>query len=208
MVRMTTEPVTTSMTASNEADQEQLATARAQGDAYGQALEALDGESGVITKRAGQYLIGFIQEQAEGLYGLAGEQLVWHEPPPEANANLQIVVADSGDGRFVPGLDVSLTVLSNEGDELIRTTLPFLWHPFLHHYGINARVPGAGPYIVRVVIEPPTFMRHDPINGRRYADRVTVEFTRQQFSLGRKRSPAAQPRDGVTPIAGADNDQS
>jgi hypothetical protein len=29
--------------------------------------------------------------------------------------------------------------------ELFTTTMSFLWHPDLYHYGTNARVPGEGP---------------------------------------------------------------
>ena len=32
--------------------------------------------------------------------------------------------------------------------------MPFLWHPYLYHYGTNAKVPGEGPYTVRVRIDP------------------------------------------------------
>ena len=88
----------------------------------------MDEESGAVTRRAGDYLVAFVQENAEGMYELA-------------------------DGRFVPGLDITLTLL--EGDrELFSTTMPFLWHPYLYHYGTNAKVPGEGPYTVRVRIDP------------------------------------------------------
>ena len=47
---------------------------------------------------------------------------------------------------------------------------------FKAYYGTNARIPGEGPYTVRVHIDPPSFMRHHPVNGKRYADPVTVVF--------------------------------
>jgi hypothetical protein len=81
--------------------------------------------------------------------------------------------------------------------------MPFLWHPYLYHYGTNARVPGEGPYTVRVRIDPPAFMRHDPVNGRRYERPVEVVFEDRGFTPGRKPSPDAQPRDGASPYAGA-----
>jgi hypothetical protein len=101
----------------------------------------------------------------------------------------------------VPDLDITLTVL--DGDrELFTTTMPFLWHPYLYHYGTNAKVPGEGPYTVRVRIDPPSFMRHDPVNGKRYADPVTVVFEDRRFTPGRKPSPDAGPRGADTTYAG------
>jgi uncharacterized protein involved in high-affinity Fe2+ transport len=198
---MTTEPTTPPMAASNEAEPDQLDVARAEGGAYARALEAMDEESGAVTRRAGDYLVAFVQENAEGMYELADGRLVWREAPEEANAHLEIAVADAADGRFVPGLDVTLTLL--EGDEeLFSTTMPFLWHPYLYHYGTNARVPGEGPYTVRVRIDPPAWMRHDPVNGKRYERPVDVEFEDRRFTPGRKPSPDAQPRGTDSPYAG------
>ena len=187
--------------ASNEADAEQLEIARAEGDAYGRALQAMDEESGSVTQRAGDYLVAFVQEDAEGMYAPDGSGgLVWYEAPEDANAHLEVAVADAGDGRFVPGLDVTLTV-EQDGRELFTTPVPFLWHPFLHHYGTNAAVPGEGPYTVRIRIEAPTYMRHDPVNGKRYAEPVEVVFADRSFRPGRKPSPDAAPRGGETGFA-------
>jgi hypothetical protein len=189
------------MEASNEAEPEQLDIARAQGGTYGQALQAMDEESGAVTQRAGDYLVAFVQENAEGMYELQDGRLVWHEAPEEANAHLEIAVADAADGRFVPGLDITLTLL--EGDrELFTTNMPFLWHPYLYHYGTNAKVPGEGPFSVRVTIGAPTFMRHDPVNGKRYEQPVHLVFDDRRFKPGRKPSPEAQPRGADTSYAG------
>ena len=198
---MTTQPHTPPMSASNEAEPDQLGVARAEGDAYAGALKAMDEESGAVTRRAGDYLVAFVQENAEGMYELEDGRLVWREAPEEANAHLEIAVADAADGRFVPALDISLTV--SDGDrELFTTTMPFLWHPYLYHYGTNAKVPGEGPYTVRVQIQAPTFMRHDPVNGKRYAEPVQVTFEDRRFTPGRKPSPDAEPR-GPTPATPA-----
>ena len=67
---MTTEPSTPPMAASNEAEPDQLDVARAEGGAYARALQAMDEESGAVTRRAGGYLVAFVQENAEGMYEL------------------------------------------------------------------------------------------------------------------------------------------
>jgi hypothetical protein len=199
---MTTDARTPPMEASNEAEPDQLKIAYAQGAAYRAALAAMNEESGATSRFAGDYLVAFVQENAEGMYSLDDGELVWHEAPEGANVHLEIAVADAADSRFVPGLDITLTVL--DGDrELFTTPMPFLWHPYLYHYGANAAVPGEGPYTVRVRIEPPTYMRHDPINGKRYAEPVDVEFPDRVFKPGRKVSPDARPRGADTSYAGA-----
>jgi hypothetical protein len=122
---MTTPPHTPPMAASNEAEPDQLGVARAEGDAYARALEVMDEESGAVIRRAGDYLVAFVQENAEGMYELADGRLVWREAPEEANAHLEIAVADAADGRFVPALDITVTLI--EGDrELFTTPMPFL----------------------------------------------------------------------------------
>lgn len=199
---MTTPAQDPPMAASNEAQPDQLKVARAEGDAYGKALASMKEESGAMMQRAGHYTVVLVQEDAEGMYMLHGDGLVWSEAPEEANAHFEVAVADATDGRFVPGLDVQITLL-REGQELWTTELPFLWRPFLYHYGGNAKVPGEGTYSVQVRIAAPTFMRHDPVNGKRYPEPVDVVFDELQVQPGRKPSPDAQPRGADTSCAGA-----
>jgi hypothetical protein len=199
---MSTPPHTPPKTPSNEADAAQLDIAGMQGDMYGKALQAMREESGAVMQRAGDYLVVLVQEDAEGMWSLDDGRLVWHEAAEVANGHLEIAVADAADGRFVPGLDITLTVL-HDGRELFTTNMPFLWHPFLYHYGTNFRMPGEGTYTVTVHIEPPTYMRHDPINGKRYAEPIDVTFADVEFHPGRKPSPEAQPRGADADTAGA-----
>lgn len=188
------------MEGSNEAQPEQLRVALQQGDAYGRAVQAMADEEGAAMARAGEYLVAFVQEKAEGMYAPADSGLEWREAPEDANAHLEVAVADGADGRFVPDLRVTVTVMDAE-EEVFTYRAPFLWHPFLYHYGFNAKVPGEGPYEVRIRIEPPEWMRHDPKNGKRYADPVEVAFADVTFETGIKPSPDAAPRGPHTPYA-------
>ncbi|GIJ26392.1 hypothetical protein Vqi01_15540 [Micromonospora qiuiae] len=190
------------MAPSNEATREQLDVARAEGDAYRRAMQAMADEEGAVMAQAGDLVIGFVNEAAEGMYALDGDRLVWQEAAQDANVHLEVAVADAGDGRFVPGLSVRLE-LTRDGVPVLATELPFLWHPFLHHYGTNAVVPDEGPYRVRVRVEPAGFMRHDPVNGRRYAEPVEVHFDDVRLTNGRKPSPDAEPRGAEAPSARA-----
>ncbi len=171
-----------------EATEEGLRLAKEAGDLYQRALHyfiehvATSGAE----QEAGNFRIGVAVEHAEPLYFLAAGQLVLAEPPYDDNAHLEVAVADAADGRFVPGLNVHVTLLDKNGHQLGTFHLPFLWHPTLYHYGANVRVPSQGTYGLRVMIDTPVFPRHDKVNGRRYAEPVVAEFSGITISPGRK----------------------
>jgi hypothetical protein len=72
------------MRPSNEVEADQLEVARAQGAAYRRALQAMDEESGAVMAEAGEYVVAFVQENAEGMYELEDGRLVWWEAPEQA----------------------------------------------------------------------------------------------------------------------------
>jgi uncharacterized protein involved in high-affinity Fe2+ transport len=133
-------------------------------------------------KRAGPYVVGYAHEEAEGMYAREDGELVWQEP--DGNIHLEISVRDGGDDRFVPGLNVFLTLLDDQGEQVGTERMPFLWHPWLYHYGKNWEIPGDGRYTLQVRIEPPEFMRHDEKNGNRYAEEVRVTFETVDLETG------------------------
>jgi hypothetical protein len=92
------------MAASNEAEPDHLEIARAEGGAYARALQAMDEESGAVTRRAGDYLVAFMQDNAEGRSELEDGRLVWREAPRRPRPP-ELAVADAANGRFVPGLN-------------------------------------------------------------------------------------------------------
>jgi Fe2+ transport protein len=169
----------------SEADPEQLRLALAQGQAYGHALEhmtttvAHDGGE----QEAGDYSVGYAVEEAEGMYEWVDGRLRWRDPNGE-NLHLEISVRDRSDGRFVPGVRVLATLIGPDGEEIGTHEQPLLWHPMIYHYGRNWAVPVDGRYTLRVNVEPPTFMRHDEVNGCRFIDPVQVEFTDVNVALG------------------------
>lgn len=162
----------------SEADATQLSLARAQGDAYGAALDHMVSSvaHGGGVQAAGDYLVGYAVEEAEGMYSWVDGELVWQDPGEE-NLHVEVAVRDAGDGRFVPGLTVTVTLVAPDGTEVGTHEQPLLWHPMIYHYGRNWTVPADGEYVVRVRIDPPRFMRHDEVNGKRFTEPVEVEFT-------------------------------
>jgi hypothetical protein len=175
---------------SDEAEKDQLKLAKKQGKAYQQTLknmtdkEAADGG----TKQADDYLVGYAVEEAEGMYYWNKEgYLVWHNPDKE-NAHVEITVTDKRDGRFIPYLDVSVSLRSSDGQEIGTHEQPFMWHSWLYHYGYNREVPSSGSYSLQATIQPPKFLRHDKQNGARYQKPVTVTLDNVKISTGQKLS--------------------
>ena len=167
------------MEKSEEADEKQLEMARSQGEQYAKALRHMVNQvadDGGAEKGAGDYIVAYAIEDAEGLYALENGELTWQEPE-EANKHIEISVRDAADNRFIPGLNVHVSLIDSQNREVGgKRRLHFLWHPWLYHYGMNWKVPKSGDYTLRVQIQAPDFMRHDEKNGRRYADDVEVTF--------------------------------
>lgn len=176
------------MQPSNEATQAQLRLAKAQGDAFGQALTTMiTDEAHGSLRPVGDYVIGYAVEDAEGMYQPHNGALQWVEPHEE-NAHVEVVVCDGADGRFIPGLTVYATIIDSSGTEIGTHQQPFLWHPWLYHYGRNWQLPGDGIYTLRIRVEAPTWGRHDQRNGQRFAGPVEVEFEQIRITTGQKQS--------------------
>ncbi|GAB3136091.1 hypothetical protein [Marisediminicola antarctica] len=130
---------------SSEATGPQLKKARAQGDAYGQAVkymvEEVAHDGGI--KQAGEYTVGYAIEEAEGLYHFKDGQLTWQNPEGE-NVHVEIAVQDTADGRFVPAVTVTASLVTPTGQELGPYEHELVWHPMLYHYARNWVVPEDG----------------------------------------------------------------
>lgn len=170
---------------SDEVDVNQILQSRTEGEAYQTSVtymaNTVANDGG--TRERGEYLVGYAQEEAEGMYQLVEEGEFEFVEPDDENCHLEIVVADAGDKRFVPYCDVSAT-FEREGTEHGPFDLPFLWHPGVYHYGSNLELPESGEYDLHVRVEPPEFGRHDEQNGDRYGETVEVTFEAVDVETG------------------------
>lgn len=176
---------------SGESSLPEIGLAKAEGAAYGAALQYLARmeASDWGEHNAGDYTVAYCIEDAEGLYHPVDGQLQWHEPREE-NCHLEISVRNAADGRFIPCLKVRATLTDADGTTIGSHEMPFLWHPWVYHYGRNWAVPHDGKYRLKVHIDEPTFARHDQKNGDRFRSAVDVEFY-VHIKTGRKISKAA-----------------
>lgn len=173
---------------SDEADRHQIAMAKKEGAAYHASLKYMAEEvadSGGM-KHAGDYIVAYAQERAEGMYMLKGEGKLDWDAPTDENCHLEISVSDAGDQRFIPYLEITATLTPENGKAVGPFEVPFVWHPGLYHYGTNIKVPGDGDYRLDIKIKPPTLMRHDEVNGKRYAKTVDVTFDKVPIKTGQE----------------------
>jgi hypothetical protein len=168
-----------------ETTQLRLHAARAQGDAYGNAFAQLraTGTTDSGEEYCGDYWIGYAVGPAMGVYEWTAAELAWREPEAE-NLHVAITVRDAGDGRFVPGLRVIVTLIDPTGNVVGSREQPLLWHPMIYHYGGNWKVEASGVHSLQVTVEPPKFMRTDVLNGDRLLAPAEVDFDSVKVDVG------------------------
>ena len=168
-----------------------LALAKGQGAALARAYDEMSrGVANQGTETVvGEYRVAYAVEYAETFWRMAGGKLVYDARPEqsaETNAHVEVAVFDALTGRFLPGLSVQVSVLDAAGRPAGTQDVPFMWHPWLHHYGRNWRVPRAGEYRLRIHVEPPAWARADRELGRRFTQPIDVVFDRVHVFTGQK----------------------
>lgn len=157
-------------------DERRQELADQQGTAYHDALQQLidtDAHVGGM-QEVQDVIVAFAVTDATGMYVQNAEtDLAWKEPD-NANAHLIIAVMDAADNRFLPYLDIDATVFSPEDEQ--EFDVPFVWHPYMFHYGRNVEIPENTPIDIRIHVDTPTFDRHDRRQGDRYTSPVEVVF--------------------------------
>jgi hypothetical protein len=169
----------------DEKQQEQLVLK--QGDAYRASYNMLMAEDPHTEAAVADYRVTASFEPAEGMYEPDVDGgLAWTTPKDGANQHLEVIVRDRRDGRFIPYLDVHLRLLDQEGTVVLDTAVPFIWHPFVLHYGVDGTIPGEGDYMPEVTIPAPRFPRHDEVRGKRYEQDVTIRLAPVHLEPGVK----------------------
>lgn len=172
-------------------EQEQEALVHDQGRAYGRSYEMLMAEDPHAEVEVDDYRVTASFEPAEGMYTTGPDTtLAWTTPREHDNQHFEVIVRDREDGRFIPELDIRLRLYagSDHGSEspVVDIPVPFIWHPFVLHYGVDGRIPGEGDYTAEVSIPAPQFNRHDQVRGRRYEHDVTVRLGPVHLKPGKK----------------------
>jgi hypothetical protein len=155
--------------------QEELA--RKQGDALIASMNLHLEELVHTVKKIDDYIVTVAFEGADGMYGVDEKgELEWNKPGKFGAMHAQIIIQDRDDKRFVPNLEISVRIFDNEGTVITESDAPFMWHPYVFHYGLETVLPDEGEYIVEVKIQKPGFARHTKNHGKRYQSTVTARL--------------------------------
>lgn len=151
-------------------------------DSYGVAQAEIEAEGGEV--EAGEYRVGYIVEPAEGWWEGDPPNLEWREPAAGETNHIEILPYDAETGLFVPYMDVELTVLDENGEEIENKPL-FPYYAEFYHYADNFSLPESGTYTLRAELGPPDFRRHGDENGegRVYENRVIAEFEEVEIDI-------------------------
>src|ERR1700694_5926975 len=138
---------------------------RLPGEAYAHTLkdmfkQANDGKTLV----SGDYFVAYALEYAEGWWLYKDDKFRYaaeNDMSGKTNAHVEVAVCDAKTKRFLHDLDVTATLFDDKGAKLGSLNEPFMWHPWLYHYGENWRVPKAGKhYKLHIHFEPPAYRRY------------------------------------------------
>lgn len=152
------------------------------GDITNVCLNAFTEELVHTVKKTHDYIVTVAFEVAEGKFVQQSDGDVdWETPEGFGNYHVEIIVQDRDDKRFVPYLDVHVRVYDADNNLVTESDAPFMWHPYLYHYGFDTPIPEEGRYTVEVQIKAPKFDRHHKSHGKRYVDDVTTRLSAVQL---------------------------
>lgn len=174
-----TTPTPRSLKTSTRATPNELELGREEGEAEEIALARVrsDGAAASGEMTAGDYIVTYLFTPPAAYYepeAIPG-RLTLHNEIQLGSAHLGVVIRDAADGRSVAGLTVSATLTGSDGTAA-PTLLPAGWYPDVNRYGENVQLP-AGPFTLRLRIEPPQYPRADSANGYRFVSVAVAEFT-------------------------------
>lgn len=169
-------------------DEDKIVSALIQGEAYNEALRIMceEVDAGEAVHKD-EFIIHLLAEEAEGMYSPKNDNSPeWKVPEKKFNKHIEIAVQDKDDYRMIPDLKIRCAIRDKDGNGLEEYEMPFLWHPFLFHYGSNVELPGEGEYTFSITIQQPQFGRHDEVNGKKYPRAVQVDIGPLHLKPGRK----------------------
>lgn len=168
----------------------QLDLAREQGEALAKTLQGMWKQANSGSEQpAGDYKVAYAVEYSEAYWHYRGNHFEYaseYEESAAKNAHVEAAPLDARTGRFLPDLQVEATLVGPDGRTVGTHAEPFMWHPWLYHYGENWRVPGSGEYRLKLRFAPPTWRRYGREAGKRFASRVESEFDHVKILSGEK----------------------
>lgn len=169
---------------------EAIDLARREGDAVDRPLLDMLRSSAVggSQVRSGDYIVAVAIKPVHGYWEARSGKLLFVRPDDSVGpvAHIDVSIRDMATGRLLPGLKVRATVLNSRKKEIDTYAMPFMWHPWMNHYGLNVPAPGPGRYTIRVRADAPAFRRYGSTALRKFNKPVDVEIRDVRFVAAEK----------------------
>ena len=141
----------------------------------------------------GDYRLGVVAQSAEP-FTVIQDGVPRRVRPSEETHHVEVVLRDAATKRFLPGADVTLSVVDGDGTVVTETSLHPMWAAY-RSYGDNVEI-APGDYTLRVDVAPPSVARHAD-----FVDRAT-EPASAEFPLSVTTEGTTIDGPSVQPIAG------
>ncbi len=165
-----------------EKRQEELA--KKLGDSLVNALNAAIEDRVHTSKRTGDYIVTVAVELADGKYERQSNgELDWETPEQYGTMHVSVFIQDRDFKQFVPYLEVSTRTYDKTGKVVNESVAPFIWNPYVYHYGYDTMFLEDGEYYIEVTIKSPKFDAEHFGHGKRYTDDVVVRMSALEISL-------------------------
>ena len=108
---------------------------------------------------SGEWTVSYIVEAAEPWFESHEGDQHFREPAEGETHHIEIIPQETGTGRIVPDVPITLQVVDADGQVVDEKELNFL-HSTFFHYANNFEVPEDGTYTLRATLGAPSFARH------------------------------------------------
>jgi len=150
---------------------------RKQGDAFIASYNLYMEELIHVVKKTDDYIVTVAFGATEGMYEMQTDKsLEWVTPEGYGFVHMSVVIQDRDDKRFVPNLEVFVRLYDNDNKLITESEAPFLWNPYVFHYGMDLTIPEEGNYTAEVTIKRPDFNRQNKDHGNKYTNDVTIRL--------------------------------
>ena len=159
--------------------------ARREGEVVDRPLSDMLHSTGVSGSEvsSGGYKVAVVIQRSRGYWEARDRRLGYVDLDRSLGPSVHIDVSirDVTTGRFVPGLRVRASILNSRKKEIDTYAMPFMWHPWMNHYGLNVPEPGPGRYTIRVRADGPAFRRYGSTALKKFNRPIDVEVRDVRF---------------------------
>lgn len=119
-------------------------------------------ESRGVQVSSGDYRVAVTVQPARGYWKGADHTVSYVKADTSTGrvAHVDVTIRDAASGRFIPDLSVRAKLTNSRGKELGTYAMPFMWHPWSSHYGLDIVVPEPGRYSIHIRADAPAFRRY------------------------------------------------